>query len=258
MFTSGADPGDWRPTPPAFVSDPFAWVAKVRPFTLDSSSQFRTSGPQALTSEAYATEFDEVKALGSALSTTRTPAQTVLALFYTENPFTLWNRTFRTVAQDRGLTLVDSARLFAMLDLAAADAGIGCWDDKAYWSFWRPITAIQLADTDGNPATAADPAWTSLIPAPPYPEHPSGYNCNTGAMLHAARDFFGTNRIPFRVYSSTADVERSYSRVTQAVKDTINARIYLGIHFRTPEVQGAELGKGVAGWLGDHSFQAVD
>lgn len=153
--------------------------------------------------------------------------------------------------------MAHSARLLAMLNLARADAIIGCWDDKAHWSFWRPVTAIQLA-TDGNPATTADPGWTPLIPTPLYPDHPSDYNCITGAVAHTARAFFGTDQRPFTVYGSTADVERSYTRFSDVVRDTIEARIYLGIHFRTPDVQGARLGRNVGRWLVDHFFQPID
>ena len=142
-FAVGTQPGEWRPTPLAFVNDPFAGVGNVEPFLLRRPSQLRTRGPHRLKSKAYAREFNEVKALGAARGSTRTPDQTALALFYTENPVVLWNRTFRAIAEARG----------------------------------RPITAIQLADTDGNPKTVADPGWTPLVVNPPYPEHPSGYNC---------------------------------------------------------------------------------
>ena len=210
-----------------------------------------------MTSAAYAKEFAEVKAIGSATSTTRTPAQTALALFYTESPAMLYNRTFRTIAADRGLGSADTARLFASLNMAAADALITCTADKMYWSFWRPLTAIQLADTDGNPATTADPSWTPLLANPPYPDHPSGYNCFTGAVFHTAKAFFGTDRVKFSVRNG-AGVERKYDRFTRVVKDTIDGRIYLGIHFRTPDVQGAWIGKKVAQWVARHEFAPLD
>nr|MBA3431167.1 vanadium-dependent haloperoxidase [Actinomycetota bacterium] len=120
-----------------------------------------------------------MKALGGNGTTTptlRTDEQTALARFYTVNPVEMYNRAFRAISANEGLTLVEQARLFAMLNMAGADALINCFDDKAYWSFWRPITAIRNGDTDGNPHTAADPGWTSLVPSPPYPDHPSGYN----------------------------------------------------------------------------------
>ena len=261
-FRVGTDPGQWRPTPPGFVNDPFAWVANVDPFMIESSSQFRTDGPNALTSDAYTTEYDEVKELGSLVSASRTPEQTALALFYIENSIVMLNRTFRTVVVDEDLSQVDQARLFARLNLTAADASINCWDDKAHYAFWRPITAIRLGNDDTNPATVGDPSWTPLFPTPPgtppYPDHPSGYNCITGSMMNAAKDFFGTNKVAFTIHSASSNADRDYTRLTDVYKDTIDARIYLGIHFRTPDVQGAVLGKKVAAWVDKHFFQPVD
>jgi hypothetical protein len=184
--------------------------------------------------------------------------QAALAAFYTVNPVELFNRTFQTIAEDRGLTLVEEARLFVMLNMAGADGLINCWDDKAKWSFWRPVTAIQLGDTDDNPATVADKTWTSLIAAPQYPEHPSGYNCVTSSFMNAGRAFFGTNKIAFGVYNTATQVTRNYTRFTDVVKDTIDARVYQGIHFRAGDVQGAWIGRKVARWLDKHYFQAVD
>ena len=228
---------------------------------LESTSQFRTDGPNALTSEEYAAEYDEVKELGSLSSTSRTPEQTAVALFYIENAIVMLNRTFRTIAEDEGLTPVEEARLFGMLNLTGADAVINCWDDKGFHSFWRPITAIRLGDDDTNPATEGDAAWTPLFPTPPgtppYPDHPSGYNCITGSMMNAAKDFFGTNKVAFTVHSNSSGADRDYTRFTDVYKDTIDARVYLGIHFRTADVQGAVLGKKVAAWADKHFFQPV-
>jgi hypothetical protein len=255
-FSQGTGKGEWRPTSDPPVSDPFAWVAKVDPFVMRSNSQFRTAGPLPLTSAAYAREYNEVKAVGALTGSTRTLDQTALALFYTVNPVEMFNRTFRDVAADARLNTADAARLFAMINLAGADGLISCWDDKEFYSFWRPITAIQLGDTDGNPDTVADPKWASMAPAPPYPDHPSGYNCLTGSMMHTAKHFFGSDRMNFTVVQTTAvgAPERTYGRFTDVIKDTIEARLYLGIHFRTPDEQGAVIGKKVARWLDRHYF----
>ena len=193
----GTDPGEWRPTPPA-SSNALAWVAKVEPFMLESTSQFRTKGPNALTSRAYAKDYNEVKDLG-ALDSPRTAEQNAVAQFYTAHPPELFNRTFRVISEAEGLTLAEEARLFAMLNLATADSVISCFDDKAYWNFWRPITAIHEGDNDGNRKTVGDPEWTPLLAAPPYSDHPSGYNCVSAAYMHTARAFFGTNRMDFSV-----------------------------------------------------------
>ena len=261
-FTPGTEAGQWRPwdtVPPGSVNDPNAWVAEVTPFVIESPSQFRTQGPHALTSDAYTTEYNEVKALGTA-SSPRTAEQEAVAQFYTVNPVELFNRTFRTIAADRGLTLVDEARLFAMLNVAGADGLINCWDEKAHWSNWRPITAIREGDNDGNPSTVGDAGWTPLINTPPYPDHTSGYNCFTGAVMHTAKAFFGTKKVAFTVAKTpnASAVKRDYEQFTDVVDDTIDARVYQGIHFRAADVQGAEIGKDVAHWLEEHYFQPVD
>src|SRR5438876_1978340 len=162
-------PGIWRPTPPNFGLDPAAWVGNVRPFIVPSAEMLRTDGPNALASAEYAEDFNEIKEIGSLYSTTRTVDQTYAAIFWQDNnPPALWNRVSRALAASQNLDIVENARLFAMENLAAADALIGCWNDKYYWQFWRPITAIREANTDGNPDTVADPTWLPLFdPATP-------------------------------------------------------------------------------------------
>ena len=260
MFAVGDDPGEWRPT--SGVNDPFAWVARVDPFLLDSADQVRTKGPHALNSGAYTKEYNEVKAYGGNGTTTpslRTPEQTATALFFTANPPELFNRTFRGIASGHGLTMVEQARLFAMLNMAGADSHIGCWNDKAFWSFWRPITAIRLGDDDGNPHTVGDPAWTSLGVNPPYPDHPSGYICLTGGFLYSAEVFFGRGKFDFSLTATVAGVSvtRDYERFTDVLDDTIDARVWLGIHFRAADEQAAGIGKDVAHWLDKNYFQSV-
>ena len=159
-WQEGDEAGEWRPTPPGFAND-LAWVGQVEPFTLESTSQLRTKGPNAVTSGAYAKEYNEVKDLGAAGSP-RTPEQNVVVQLYTANPIELFNRTFRVVSEAQGLTLAEEARLFAMLNVATADSVISCFNDKAFWNFWRPITAIREGDDDGNHKTAGDPEWTPV------------------------------------------------------------------------------------------------
>jgi hypothetical protein len=260
-FAVGTDAGEWRPTLPGFVNDPFAWISNVDPFMVESTSQFRTDGPNALTSAEYTADYNEVKRLGSLSGSSRTSEQTALALFYVENAIVLLNRSFRTIAENEGLTPVEEARLFGMLNLTGADAAINCWDDKAHYHFWRPITAIRLGDDDTNPVTSGDPSWTPLFPTPPgippYPDHPSGYNCITGSMMNTAKDFFGRDKVTFTIHSNSSGADRRYTKLTDVYKDTIDARVYLGIHFRTADVQGAVLGKKVAAWVDRHFFQPV-
>jgi hypothetical protein len=257
----GTEPGEWRPTPPTNISDPFAWVGGVDPFALESTSQFRSKGPNAVTSGAYAKEYNELKELGgSSGSSARSPEQEAIAQFFTANPVELYNRAFRTVAVERGLTPVEQARLFAMLNVAGADALINCFDDKAFWSFWRPITAIRLGDTDGNPNTVGDPAWTPMVATPSYSDHASGYNCVTAAFMYTAEAFFGGGKTPFslvRIAPGVPNAIRDYERFTDVIADTIDARVYQGIHFRAADVQGAKIGKDVARWLAKHYFQSA-
>ena len=261
-------PGIWRPTPPNFANDPAPWVGNVRPFIVPSVEMLRTDGPNALTSAAYAEDLNEVKEVGSLTSTTRTADQTDAAIFWQDQAIALWNRIFRTLAASQNLAIVDSARFFAMENLAAADALIGCWNDKYYWQFWRPITAIREANTDGNPATQADPTWLPLFdPAigvpppplvtPPFPDHPSGHCCATSAFVHTLQNFFGTDKIAFSAHSNKSGTTRSFDRFSDALKEVIDARVWAGIHFRTADVQGSVLGKKVAHYLEKHYFQPV-
>jgi hypothetical protein len=257
-FTAGSGVGQWRPELPAFVSDPFAWDSNVRPFTLTSTSQYRTEGPDSLTSAAYAADYNEVKAMGPATGSARTQAQTTEALFFSANPLVMENSGFRGAAAARGLSITENARLFGMTSFAGADALIDCFDNKDYWSFWRPITAIREAANDGNPATTPQTGWLPLLATPPYPDEPSGYNCYTASMMHAASGFFGTDKIAFQLASPVTGTTRAYDRFSAVPKDTIDARVWLGIHFRTADVHGAWLGKKVAQWVDKHFFEPAN
>ena len=258
-WTTGTEPGQWRLVPPANASV-FAWAAKVTPFTLKRPGQYRTEGPLDLASAEYAAEFNEVKAKGAQTGSTRTEAETLLARFVSANPLPFMNRALREIAAARGLSPADQALVLVKTNMAGADALINCWDDKDHWSFWRPQTAIREAANDGNPATAPQADWLSFFPTPGYPDHPSGYNCYTGAMMNSARYFFGTDKIGFDLTSpgTTPPTTRHYDRFTDVIRDTIDGRILTGFHFRTPDVQGAWIGKKVAQWVDRHYFDAVD
>ncbi len=261
-----SDPGHWQPLLPNGTSplDPTPWVGGVRPFLLESSSQFRTAGPNALTSAAYTADFNEVKALGGdgvATTSTRTPDQTHNAIFWQSagGPALLWSGVARNLAEDpaHALDLADTARLLAMMNLGGADASINCWNDKYHFDFWRPWHAIRQADRDGNPATAADPSWTPLLTAP-YPEHPSGHMCLDGAHLRVLQMFFGTGTMHFDVTSSQFPGQpRSFDSFSAPLKEITDARVWAGLHFRTADVQGQHLGINVAEYMADHYFQPV-
>jgi hypothetical protein len=259
------EPGHWQPLldPNGMpILDPTAWVANVRPFLIQSASQFRTDGPNALTSTAYAEDFNEVKALGSVNSVTRSPEQTHIALFWGQSaggPALFWNRVARDLIADPqyAVDMVDSALLFAMIHLSAADAAINCWNDKYYWDFWRPWNAIPRAAEDGNPDTEPDPSWMALLTAP-YPEHPSGHLSLDGAHLEVFKMFFGTNQVRFGVTSTRFPGEtRYFDRFSDALNEIVDARVYAGLHFRTADIQGRILGRKVAHYMARHYFQPL-
>jgi hypothetical protein len=255
-FPVGSAPGEWRQTLPAFVNDPGAWVADVTPFLIENSSQFRSDGPNPLTSRAYAEEFAEVKSFGSLTSTRRTADQTEASLFWGVGwPPNTWAGMFRSLAAGNDLAVADDARLFAMLYLTAADGAISCWDDKRHWGFWRPITAIREADTDGNDRTVADPDWLPLLPTPPYPDHPSAHTCISGSFVYTLQDFFGTDKMAFGGRNSVNGIERDFSRFSDAIKEITDARVWAGLHFRTADVHGSVIAKKVAHWRDKHYFQ---
>jgi hypothetical protein len=254
----GSLPGEWRPTPPAFIVDPTAWIANVKTFVVPDAQMLRSDGPNALTSAAYAEDFNEVKEVGSLNSTTRTADQRDAALFWQTNGPALWNGVARDLASGTpGLSEADRARLLAALNLAAADGVIGCWNDKYTWRFWRPVTAIRAADTDDNPATEADPAWSPLFATPPFPDHPSAHSCLSSAIVHTMQNFFGTDKRSFSAFSTNSRTTRSFDRLSDALKEIVDARVWGGIHFRTADVQGTVLGKKVAHYLEKHYFQPV-
>jgi PAP2 superfamily len=250
-------PGKWGPTLPVFAVDPASWVASVKPFLLPRGDLFRSDGPNALNSVAYAADFNEVKTIGSATSTTRTADQTDAAIWWQDNGAALWNRILRNLIVGQQLDITGAARMLAMTDLAGADGAISCWNDKYYWSFWRPITAIREAGTDGNPATTADPTWSPLFATPAFPDHPSGHSCVSGAIVNTVQAFFGTDKIAFRAFSNNSQTTRSFARLSLALKEVLNARVWAGIHFRTADMQGAVIGKKVSHYLVKHAFMAV-
>ena len=270
-FVFGTTPGVWRISPPLTTPDPTPWVGNVTPFLVPSAEMLRTKGPNKLTSKAYADDFNEVKSLGSFSSTTRTADQTNAAIFWQSQPLGLYGGVMRQLSARFGLTTAQNARLFAMVSLAGADGAIGCWNDKYYWNFWRPIDAIRLAASDGNSGTEPDIAWRPLfdpatvttppLATPNFPDHPSGHSCVSSAILHTMQEFFGTDHIAFDIVSSrfpgTPAQTRHYESFSAALDEVINARVWGGIHFRTADEQGAQLGRTVARWEHAHYFKPL-
>jgi hypothetical protein len=254
----GADIGFTMPAPapgvwqlPAGQNPMTPWASKLRPFMLRSPDQFRPEPPLALTSHAWAADFNEIKTIGSLNSSTRTAEQTDIARFWTTNPIVQYNAAFEEIALKRGLDTVQTARLFAMGTMVGADALITCFDAKYHYLFWRPQFAIPQGDSDGNPATVGDPAWKPLVGTPPHPEYPSGHGCLTAAEAEVFATFFGTNRIEIDLTSTVPNLtqpRRHYTRVADLLEEVMNARVWGGIHFRDATLKGAVMGRKVANW----------
>jgi hypothetical protein len=257
-YQGGTEPGEWRFTPGyplAFGPD---W-GKVTPFVLNRSSQFRPAPPYKLTSKKYAADLNEIKALGGDDITTpsaRTPEQTEIGRFWIESSPLSWNRLARAVSAARGLTVWENARLFGLLNLAMADGYIASWDTKYHYKYWRPVTAIQLADTDGNPDTEADPNWTPLELTYPMPDYDSGHAVQGGAAAEVLKQVFGTDEISFTACSTSlpagsnctdaSPVLRSFSSFSEAADENAVSRIYIGIHFRNAVEEGVEHGRRIS------------
>ena len=255
-YPSSPEPGVWIPTPPAFVPPATPWVGQMVPFTMQSASQFLpVNGPPDLGSQQWAREFNEVKLLGAANSSVRTAEQTEIALFWTANPVATYFGAFGQLAIDRHLSLSKSARLLAMLSVAFTDGGIGCWNAKYHFSFWRPVTAIPNGAIDGNAETEADPAWLPLASTPPHPEFPAAHGCATGAIARTLENFFGTPNVKFSVNSAVTHTTHTYYNVGQLETEAYWARIYAGFHYRHSLDEGFQLGHRVAEQLNQNFFQ---
>jgi len=254
-------PGMWRPTPPSFAPMSFAWAGDVTCFTLLSATQFRADPPPALTGSHYAKDYKEVKALGSSNSTARTPEQTQLARFWNDNFIAQWNRVLGGVADVYLDDMGDTARLFALAWLATADAFITTWETKKHYNSWRPITAIQEGDNDGNRKTIGDVTWQPLAITPSYPDQSSGANSITGSITRMLKLFFGTDHVTFTVTSSNPLANpnsRTYKRFSQAANEVVDARVYQGIHFRFADTAGRTQGRQVADWVFENALRPLD
>jgi hypothetical protein len=258
-YAFGSGPGEYQRTPPTFGNPAIPAFRFVKPFVLKRGDQFRAEGPPSLDSEEWAADFNETKRLGRVDSAERTAEQTEIALCGAEGSLPMWNRVARTVSAQRRTGLVENARLFALLNLAMVDANIACWDSKYTYRFWRPVTAIPLADTDGNDATEADPAWTPLRPTPLHPEYPSAHACVSNAAAKVLTSFF-SKHTAFSMTTSTcpAGVVRSYDNFRDLADEIGDSRIYIGFHFRSAVRDGAKLGRHVGHWTFHRSLQPLD
>ncbi|HEV3079236.1 MAG TPA: vanadium-dependent haloperoxidase [Gemmataceae bacterium] len=262
-YTPGTAPGDWQPTPPAFLPAALPQWGNVTPFGIPSGSAFRAAPPPALTSADYTTAFNEVKTIGDINSTTRTADQSQIAQFwygqagtYTASGY--WNQIAEEVAVQQGNSLVQNARLFALLNLTEADAAIAVWDTKYTYNFWRPVTAIRAADTDGNPDTTADPSWTPFLVTPNHPSYCSGHSGVSSGAATVLAAFFGTDAISFSLSSdSLPGTTRSYTSFSAAAQEASDSRVYAGIHWRFDVVAGARMGNQVGTYITTHFLLPV-
>ena len=249
-YVPGTAPGKFRGTNPIGTFNPF-----IKPFALTSASQFRAPPPPALDSAAYAADFEEVRTMGGTTAPQRTADQLDAARAHTENPATYVTRNYRNFLMD-SRSLAENARLAAMLWVTQADATIACFESKYHYEFWRPLSAIALADTDGNAATAQDTTWAPVAPTPNHPEYPSAHMCVNGSSQALLKAYFNTPEISFTFSSTVTGGTRQYASPSALLEEIVLARVHGGMHFRTANVEGGVLGTKVADWVVANHFKA--
>jgi hypothetical protein len=260
-FTGGTAVGQWRPTPPAFGPMSAQGLAFTTMFVLANNTQFDPGPPRSLASHTYTEDFNAVKALGRNTGSTRTEDQTALALFWDGNASVHWNQAANQIARANRLSLSDSNRLLAVLNIAMADTAFTTWTGKRFYGSvptevtWRPVTAIPLADTDGNPGTTADPSWLPLITTPSHPEYPAGHPSQNGAGATVLLSHFG-RRQTFTL-TTVGQPSRTYTSIARARSDANNARVWGGMHYpSTVGISDAE-GEAIAKYVNSHSMQRL-
>ena len=253
-----------QPTPGPGVFEPIPTgstpvdikLKQVRPLAFDDNSRFRPNGPDPLTSNDYTRDFNEVKLMGRVDSTERSPEQTEIVRFWTEQTMVQYSRNLRNLALEYGLDTLETARMLAMVHVSAADSAVGCWEAKFHYLFWRPQHAIQRADTDGNPETIQDTTWTHLFNGN-HPEYPSGHSCFTGAVVQALTEYFGTDRVSWSIDSTVTGTTHDFDRLRDVADEVGNARVWGGLHFRKSLVDGNQLGTRTTKYVLRHNFQRV-
>lgn len=263
-YKSQSAPGRWKPTPPDYRPALLPDWATIPGFVIDDPQAFRPDGPPSPSSEEFVAAFHQVKDLGGLRSRSRTPEQTEIAWFWADGNGTVtppghWNRIARGIAIERRLTLAENARLFALLNVALADAAICCWDCKFKFDLWRPVTAIREASSQHNVALTADPTWTPLLATPPFPAYTSGHSTFSAAAAAALSAYFGSDTIAFTTTSDDLPgVSRSFRSFTEAAREAGMSRIYGGIHWDFDNRDGLELGKRVGEYVARGYFRKRD
>jgi len=258
-YPSSPTSGRWMPTPPAFLAPQTPWIGQVTPFTMTSPSQFLpTDGPPDLGSTKWARDFNETKSLGAANSAIRTAPQTEIGLFWTDHGGRQYAAALRDLATRRNLGTLASARLFAMTFTAAADSFVGCMNAKYTFGFWRPVTAVQNADIDGNPDTVQDPGWLPLGTTPNHPEFPAAHGCVTGAVATILGRFADDEPLNFQVDSAVTKTTHQFPTARDLENEVFMARIYAGFHYRHSLEQGFLLGHRLARQLISTQFRLLE
>jgi hypothetical protein len=245
-YTPATGPGKWQPTPPALLPGLGAHWGEVAPFMIKDAREFETAGPPPLDSPEYAKQVNEVKRVGGKVSMERSADQTAAAVFWTSLGAPPWSQVARQAAAQKGSDLVDTARMYAMLNMTATDAFIACWRIKYAHNFWRPIHAIRNAEVGSNPAILPDSAWEPLIITPPFPEYVSGHAAWAGASERVLQTFLGADRMSFTVVNAAVGITRRYQSLSQMAQEVNDARVWGGVHFRISDEHGFELGHAVA------------
>jgi hypothetical protein len=259
-FTGGTNPGEWRPTAPAFAPMAFEQQAYFIPLALTGPARFRAPPPPALTSARYKRDYNEVKAKGALTGSTRTARETDIAWFWSDNPGNIWFGGLRAIAEQRVPNTGNRARLFALASMSVSSAIISAWDSKRYYNLWRPITAIQEGDNDTNDATVGDPDWVPFLTTPPYPDYTSGANSVSGAVTKSLELFFGRDDISFSLTSTAAAAikkVRTYPSFSAAAQQVVTVRVLQGIHFRFADSAARDVARAVAEQAYDNYLRPV-
>lgn len=255
-YNPGSGPGKWQPTPPAFAAPATPWLGQMTPFTFNDPAAFLPAGPTPLDSVDWERDYNITRLFGAANGSVRTPRQTEIGIFWTENTAQQYARLFNNLVTQRGLSVPESARFMAMLWTGFADSAIGCYNAKYHFGFWRPVTAIPAGG--GNPNLTSDPTWLPLAATPNHPEYPAAHACLTGAVTTLIATYFHTSNLPISVDSlSFKDGvhTHTFTNTDDFLSEVQWARIYAGFHHYHSVVDGAELGKKVADNLADNFFR---
>jgi hypothetical protein len=259
-FSPTPGPGVWEPTPPALAPMLEPQFQNVTPFTLRDRGQFLPDPPPSLPSEHYARDHNEVKLIGQDISPARTADQTHIAHFWAEPSPSGWSRIGNLVSARYGYDLHDTARLQALLNMAMADGFVVGWYQKRHFAFWRPMTAIRNADTDGNPSTQPDPSWLSLRPTPPLPDYPSTHSVLGAAAAEILRRLTGSDTFSFCMVSTTSTpsaTQRCWNTFTQAELENAESRVLAGFHFRFAIETGIKVGRKIGQFATQHALQPL-